>query len=398
MKYKLGKSLGYSLNRMNRMNRMNPVMPEPDLFNFNSRTGLEITNTLGLSASIQGGRVADMTAVGSRLYKNQMYSGKPYFKSKVEFSTNPAVANRMLCENGYNHINDVHSFTQRGGTRQMMFTLFNSAGTRFDLFSTNTYLDGSKIVIETYYDGSKMYMNIWDWSGNELESKTLDIGAQTLRSGTNQQLMFGYMPRFAGSYGSIQTDIIYKNDGVTVIDLKGNNAINSVDGVALNNVNVTFPLLNNSTPDYIEEALDEGYYIDEDGNQIVNPQYAATTETVIEGGKVHNGIDSYINLNPTESALSKYDSLDRTEQTAASQASIYYDEAEPFIYFAGHGEDNELKYDTIQTYLQAEDTNTVFAAIKDSYSIEKYLNRLMIYAASQTGDALTKIKNYIGWS
>lgn len=112
-------------------------------------------------------------------------------------------------------------------------------------------------------------------------------------------------------------------------------------------------------------------------------------DKLIEGGELHNFIDSYI-LFPVDSIF------DRSNATIYAQAcrdSVYYDSSNPFLFHV-----SELNYDTWNSYLNAAYQDRNFTGIKTNYGTQLEIFRILSYANPKTSDDLIKVLNYINYN
>ena len=165
---------------------------------------------------------------------------------------------------------------------------------------------------------------------------------------------------------------------------------NSIDGTEATWTGTeTYARVTDYTPASTLEALDSGYYEDVSGNQIVNPQYEQTTETLFAGGSFHNLIDSYIEF-PVS------DIFDRSNTTIYAQSardSAFYDSNNPFLFHI-----SELNYDTWNSYLNAAYQDRNFTGINTNYGTQLNIFEILSYATQKTGQDLIDVLDYIKYN
>jgi len=145
-----------------------------------------------------------------------------------------------------------------------------------------------------------------------------------------------------------------------------------------------------------------GTYTIDQGEQVINKALNTTGLsnttgwTEHEGGAMHNLVNSYVCLNPTGSTDSKYDILDRINQTAASTDSVYYDSTDRITRSTYHI--SELDYDVLQTFFEPSDQNKVFVGFNTNYGDKLENFEVFVYENQKTGDDLIKVLNYINYN
>lgn len=160
--------------------------------------------------------------------------------------------------------------------------------------------------------------------------------------------------------------------------------IDSISGNAATNNGLTFTEAATPTPSSTLIALENGYFLDEPGNKIIDPVFSSPN---FEGGKLHNLINSFIRF---DSAL-----MDRSNATiwnADCRLSTYYDAGNPsFFHYS------ELAYDILNSYLNTDYQDRIFTAIKQDYSTQKWYFEIFSYSTKKTGDDLIKVLKYINY-
>ena len=116
-------------------------------------------------------------------------------------------------------------------------------------------------------------------------------------------------------------------------------------------------------------------------------------------GKMLNFIDCYVDLNPTNSVDPIFDIFDRSNTTIYNDDARlgYYDASNPFLWFAGNEDENELTYDKMNSFLNPAYQDRNFAALLTNYGTQLSMFRFFSYANQKTGDDLMKIKDYINY-
>jgi hypothetical protein len=159
--------------------------------------------------------------------------------------------------------------------------------------------------------------------------------------------------------------------------------IDSIGGLAATNSGVTFTMDKAVSP---LVALDNGYYLNTLNNQIIDPQYIQTTETLFEGGEFHNLIKSYIRF-----PLAGF--FDRSNVTIWNDTARlgYYDSLNPTDFHI-----DELNITTIDSYFNQSYKERFYQQFKESYCYKDFLNSLMLYATQKTLLDAIKVHKYIG--
>ena len=297
----------------------------------------------------------------------------------------------------------------RNSSNLISFVIYNSAGTAQALTSVNTYLQGSKICVNAWYDGSDLRLQIRDLSGNLLEDLTNNIGAITLRNTLNDRLDVGGNSWFADPslQGSIWS-VKYTSGSTLVLDTSLNNhAINSVDNVAGTIfLGATFALNNSDVLASTLSALENGYFKLSTGEKVINPQFALPAGAKALAGSVdiHNGIDSfsrfYVGTTVPDARFNILDRSNATYQTTASRDSVYYDSAQTGLYFMSL-EFNELDHDVLNAnatpYMQPTAINRAFLGLETNYGTVLNSFRFFTYATQKSGTDLTDVLLYINY-
>lgn len=160
-------------------------------------------------------------------------------------------------------------------------------------------------------------------------------------------------------------------------------AYDSITGIAATNNGVTFEYDKTVSPLI---GLENDYYLDGSGNQIINPKYAQTTETLFEGGSFHNLFGSFIRF-PLGGF---FDRSDTTIWNSNARDSIYYDSSNPTDFHI-----DELNQYTISSYLNV-GYRGKFYNYFDANSIDdrNFMKELMLYGTDKTGQDEIKVLTY----
>lgn len=184
--------------------------------------------------------------------------------------------------------------------------------------------------------------------------------------------------------------------------------VSAVTGDKIRNIQLTSSDIIPVTTELKVEDFTEGtgtYTIDS-GEQVINKAFnttglpGTTGWTAHEGKAMLNFIDSYVDLNPTNSADPIFAIFDKSNTTIFSQSvrdSDFYDSSNPFLWFAGNSAENELTYDKMNSFLNPAYKDRNFAALLTNYGTQLSMFRLFSYANPKVGDDLFTALDYCNY-
>lgn len=380
--------------KLGSVRRTGDLLPLPDdlNFRFNKREDLTAIDAInGNNASITGGYVAKL---GSNIYADvtpiTIVDGESI---SVTFKRdNLATYNDIL----YGE----KTLPLRRGSFQLSST--NNVVVFGVFYSDESGGENKSIVFTDNIPTDYLTLNI-SIDGTDLIVNRDDTD-ETIVSDVGKSFYLYYDMIGRNTANSIRGNICcVKKDGELLYGMNST-LRNSQDGTEGTNNGMTFDLLNDIELDSTECALRLGYYQnDTTGEQVINESLNTTALsdttgwTAHEGGKVHNGVISFINFNPTLSADVIFNIWNRSVATAVyndqNRDRDSYDSSKVWTHLV-----TELLYDTINSDLEAAYKDRNFLGINPDYGEQLYYFTLLSYKAPLTGVTLVKGLDYINYN